>query len=396
LEPLAQTLLLLGGLFSLGVVTDVLGRRTPLPRVTLLLVFGVLIGPSGLDLLPDLHERWFASVAHLALVMVGFLLGGRLTGEALRERGGRILTVSITCVLVTASVVFGGLLLIGVPVLPALLLAGISTSTAPAATQDVAHEVRADGSFTRTLLGIVALDDAWGLVLFSLVLAAAQLVDGQPGAWDVLGHGAWEVGGAALVGIAVGLPMAFLTGRIEPGEPTQAEALAGVLLCGGIALWLDVSYLLASMVLGAVVANLARHHSRPFHEIEGIEWPFMILFFGLAGASLRIESLGEVGWLGLAYVAFRVAGRILGGFVGTVREPPGALIRRWLGLSLLPQAGVAIGMALVATQRFPGLAETILPLVIGSTVLFELVGPVLTRAALVRSGEACLDRAHRP
>jgi Kef-type K+ transport system membrane component KefB len=269
----------------------------------------------------------------------------------------------------------------------ALLLAGIATSTAPAATADVVHEVKANGRFADTLLAIVAVDDAWGLMVFSIMLAVALALTGQGGGDGVLGSTMWDLGGAFVVGVALGVPMAYLTGRIRPGEPTLAEALGVVLLCGGIALWLDVSFLLASMVLGAIVANLARHHKRPFHAIEGIEWPFLILFFILAGASLQIDSLATVGLLGAAYIILRIVGRLIGAWAGGVLSNADPLMRRWMGMALMPQAGVALGMALVATQRLPDLSDIILPVVIGATVLFEVIGPVLTRRVLILAGE---------
>jgi Kef-type K+ transport system membrane component KefB len=284
-------------------------------------------------------------------------------------------------------VVLIALLLVGVRLEIALLLAGIATSTAPIATVDVVHEARAEGVFTRTLLGIVALDDAWGLIVFSLMLAAVQVVSGYGDGGEAIIAGAWELGGAVFVGIVLGVPMAYLTGRIQPGEPTLAEALGMVLLCGGIAIWLEVSFLLAAMVLGLVVANLARHHSRPFHAIEGIEWPFMILFFLLAGASLHVQSLAEVGLIGAIYIVCRIVGRLLGAWVGGTLSHAAPTLRRWMGMALMPQAGVALGMALVATQRFPQFSETIFPVVIGATVLFEAIGPVLTRTALVHVGD---------
>jgi len=181
--------------------------------------------------------------------------------------------------------------------------------------------------------------------------------------------------------------MSYLTGRIQPGEPTLAEALGLVFLCTGLALWLDVSFLLASMTMGMVVANLAKHHTRPFHEIENIEWPFMILFFVLAGAALDLDALRMLSSVVLYYIALRVLGRIAGGWLGGRMSRADASIRRGMGLALMPQAGVALGMALVATQRLSAAAETILPIVIASTVLFELLGPIATRRALQRAGE---------
>ena len=141
--------------------------------------------------------------------------------------------------------------------------------------------------------------------------------------------------------------MAYLTGRVRPGEPTLAETLGVVFLCGGLAIFFGVSFLLAAMVMGTIVANLATHHDRPFHAIEGIEWPFMILFFVLAGASLELETL-QLGTIGTAYVTLRVMGRLLGGWLGGTLARAPCKLRRGIGAALMPQAGVAVGMALVA------------------------------------------------
>ena len=379
--------LTIGAILLLGLATDAIGRRTPLPRVTLLLIFGFLIGPSALKLLPVFSERWFPFFANIALLMVGFLLGEKLVFSLLRLEGRAVLWISVAEVVATTAVVMMGLLLIGVSIEIALLLASIATATAPAATVDVVHEVKAKGHFTRTLLGIVAIDDAWGLIVFSFMLAIVDTLFGRGSGVHLILSGVWEISGAVLLGVGLGIPMAYLTGRIRPGEPTLAEALGVVFLCGGLALWMDVSFLLASMVLGGVVANFARHHQRPFHAIENIEGPFMILFFVLAGASLHLGSLLHIGLIGVSYVIFRIVGRFLGAWAGATMSKADPLIKRWIGMALMPQAGVALGMALVATQHFPDLAEIILPIVIGATVFFELVGPVLTRKALVSVGE---------
>lgn len=383
----------MGVLFLLGFVTDGLGRRTRLPRVTLLMIFGFVIGPSVLDLLPEFSEKWFPSVADMTLVMVAFLLGEKLTFASLHQHGRFVLWISFTVVIATSLVTMIGLLLMGVPIVIALLFAGIAPATDPAATADVVHEMRADGRFSRTLLGIVAVDDAWGLIVFSIMLAAAQSLNGEGGSIEVLVSGAWDICGAILIGIALGIPMAYLTGRIRPGEPTLAEALGMVFLCCGIAIWLKVSFLLASMVMGIVVANLARHHERPFHAIEGIEWPFMILFFILAGASFQVESLFQIGFIGFAYIILRIIGRIVGAQVGGTISHADPLLRQWMGMALMPQAGVALGMALVAAQRFPDFGEIILPVVIAATMLFEIIGPVLTRGILTRTGEVRTARS---
>jgi Kef-type K+ transport system membrane component KefB len=306
----------------------------------------------------------------------------------LAELGRPILAISIGAVVVTAVVVGGGLALLGMPLATCLLLAGISTSTDPAATVDVIAEASAKGPFSDTLLAVVAFDDVWGLMLFSLTLAVAGTASGAGGGLDVIVAAAWELGGAIAIGVALGVPMAYLTGRIEPGEPTLGEALGVVFLCGGIALWLDVSFLLAAMTLGAVVANLAKRHTRPFHAIKGVEAPFLVLFFVLAGASVHVEALLSVGTLGIAFVVLRAVSRLIGGMAGGAVGGLTPIQRRWIGAALMPQAGVALGTALLASERFPELADQILPIAVGSTIVFELFGPIATRVALRRVGEA--------
>lgn len=390
-EP-AEILTVLGLVLLLGLATDAVGRYTGLPRVTLLVAFGFLIGPAGLGMLPAESEAWFPLFANLALVMVGFLLGEKFRLSSLRRHGRAVMWISITAVLATALTVGGGLALFGFPVEQSLLLGAIATATAPAATAEVVRQYHGRGSFSRTLLGVVAVDDAWGLITFSLALAAVVALTGEGSAVEIAVGGLWDIGGAVLLGVLLGLPAAGLSGRIERGEPTLIEALGVVLLCGGLALWLEVSFLLSAMVLGAVVANFAKHHTRPFHAIEGIEWPFMIMFFMLAGASLQWRFLLEIGWLGLAYVLLRVAGRLMGAWAGARFAGSGQTLRRWMGVALLPQAGVALGMALVACEHSPALQESLLPVVIGSTVIFELIGPICTRWALFQTGEAQLPR----
>jgi len=261
-------------------------------------------------------------------------------------------------------------------------MAGIAPASAPAAIFDVVKESGKKSHFTKILLGIVAIDDAWGLLIFSFLLAAASAVSGQGGAVDALLTGCGEVTGSIVLGLLIGLPMAFLTGRIRPGEPTQAEALGLVIICAGTAVMLDLSAILAAMVMGSTVATLANHHEHPFNEINEIEWPFMILFFLLAGASLHIEELTAAGVIGLLYVIARMAGLYSGARLSAHLLNADPVVKRWLGCCLFPQAGVALGMALLATDRFPELKDLILPVVIGSTVIFEIIGPVIARHVL--------------
>jgi Kef-type K+ transport system membrane component KefB len=355
--------------------------------VTLLILLGLAAGPVGFNILPPQVHDWFEFLTSAALTMIAFLLGGALSRAELRCHGHQILTISVVIVAVTVIVVGGGLIAIGVAPVLALLFSGIASATAPAATIDVLQQTGAKNNFAQTLRGIVAVDDAWGLIVFSIMLICANVIIGN-GILAALEQGLWELFGAFVVGAAIGFPAAFLTGRLRPGEPIQAEALAVVFLCAGVAVWLKVSFLISGIVAGMIVVNFAKHHTRAFHEIERIEWPFMILFFFLAGASLEAHRWLDFGLITMALVVLRVVSRIAGGWIGGKLSATPDVYNRWIGIALLPQAGVAVGMALVAADHFPEVSEVILTVTITTTVIFEIFGPIGTRLALEKVGNS--------
>ena len=369
----------LGVLFLAGLVADQLGHATRLPRVTMLLLLGLLVGQSGFDLLPETSTEWFEPLSIIALTMVAFLLGSELTGENLSRHGRAIFAISLCVVLGTTIIVWGGLTLLGLNPGLALLLGAIATATAPAAIADVIHQSGIRNGFSETLSGIVAIDDVWGLVVFSFCLALVHTSDG----WSepLLGV-VRDIGGAILLGAAVGVPAAYFTGRLKPGEPLQTEAIGVVFLTAGISILLEVSFLIAGMTAGAVIANFARHHERAFSEIEHIQWPFMLLFFLLAGASLKVDALWSLGWITVAYVALRIVSRLMAGEIGARIGRVPVTERHAYGPALLPQAGVAVGMALVAAEAIPQWGSTIMMLTVAATVIFEIIGPPCTLLAL--------------
>jgi len=383
----AFLLITLGVLFLGGLIADQFGHLTRLPRVTMLLLLGLLVGQSGLDILPDMAHEWFEPISVVALTMVAFLLGGELTRENMTRHGRAIFAISLSIVAGTTAIVWGGLTLMGVDPGLALLLGAIATATAPAAIADVIHQSGIRNGFSETLSGIVAIDDVWGLIVFSVCLAFVHPSDG----WvEPILVGTREIGGAVLLGICIGCPAAFLTGRLKRGEPLQTEAIGVVFLTSGLSIWFGVSFLIAGMTAGALIANFARHHEYAFHEIEHIEWPFMLLFFLLAGASLELGALWSLGWMSMAYVALRIVARLLsaefGAWIGRVPKTE----RHVYGPALLPQAGVAVGMALVAAETVPLWGPTIMTVTIAATVFFEIVGPPFTLAALRRVQRAGL------
>ncbi len=380
-----EILISIGGIMLLGLMTDYLGRRTILPRVTLLLLFGMLIGPNAFNLLPEVITSHFELITNVALVMVGFLVGGRLTKDLLRNIGKKVMWISLGAVFGTVIIVMLSLVAVGVSLEIAILLGCIATATAPAATLDVVDESESKGHFVNLLLFIVAVDDAWGLILFSVGVAMVGLITGHNGMLPPILLGLKEIFGAMLLGFSIGFLASYLTGRIVPGRPILFEALGIVFLCGGLAIWYEVSYLIAAIVMGMTIANLAQHHDCSFHEIENIEPPFLILFFVLAGASLELDALKEAGMIVIVYIIARIAGKIIGVKIGGKIGGAGSFIQNWMGIALLPQAGVAMGMALLAANHFPEHRQLLLSVVISTTIFFELFGPVLTNLALKRA-----------
>ena len=388
MQSASQFLLALGGILLLGLVTLTLGKKTSLPRVTLLLIFGAIIGKEMLDIIPSVFSNQFEMISNMALLMIAFLLGGKLRLVSLKQSANKILLISISAAFVTASMVSLCLLWGGMSIEMAILLGCIASATAPAAILDVVTESGYKGPFSKLLLSIVAIDDAWALILFGLGMTIVTSLNGFGPDVSPLLTLARDIGGAILLGVVIGLPAAYLTGRIKKGEPVLTEALGIVFVCGGLAIWFEVSYLIAAMVMGAVISNFARHHQYPFHAIEGIEWPFMVIFFVLAGASLEFSALRDIGYIGVVYIMSRVVGKIIGAGIGAKFSRADEVTKSWMGFALLPQAGVAIGMALVASNTFPEYRQTLLSIVISSTIFFEIIGPIFTRLALKKACHA--------
>lgn len=381
---LSQLLIVLGSLFLLGLVADWISSKVLVPRASLMLFCGIVVGKSGFDLIPQEITALYETLSVIALSMVAFLLGGSLTPRNLAQNGRAILSLSFAIVLITVVGVSVMLWLVGVPLEAAVVLGAIATATDPAATQDAIRQAGSKSIFAERLKGIVTIDDAWGLITFALAIVVARALAGEGWQLTMLTTALWELGGAVAVGLMIGLPAAFLTGRVKPGEPLKAEALGIVLLTAGLSIQLDVSFLLSGMVAGAVIRNLASHHKSAFHEIEELSWPFILLFFILAGATLDSQALITMGYVGLVYFVSRILARIAGGWIGGILGGLTPQERRLYGIALLPQAGVAVGMALVAAQVFPEHQSLIQTVVIATTVLFEILGPIFTYLAVRR------------
>ena len=380
--PIAPLLITFGGVLLCAALARPLSRLSRLPQVTLLILLGLAAGPLGLNALPEQHTEWYPALSEATLALVGFSLGGEFTLSALRARGRAVLWVSVLVTLCTFLCVLAGAWAAGVALPVALILGSAATATDPAACQSVAREGGADGPVTRLLLGVVAVDDLWGVMVFSGVMA---LLSGPEGGG--LLSGLAEIGLSLALGALLGALLAVSVGWLKEEEPARAEVVGAVLLAAGLAHRYHLSYLLVAVAMGAAVANRSAARERALREVDPLEQLLLALFFTLSGASLNLSSARAALPLAGLYVGLRVLGRLLGAAASVRLTDVGTRRGAWLGLALLPQAGVALGMTLVASARAPEAGAQALAVVVLGTVLFEVVGPIFTRAALRRFGE---------
>ena len=259
----------------------------------------------------------------------------------------------------------------------------------------VLRECRASGALSETVLGVVAVNNILCLVGFSLVSAVIDLTAGpmEPGTafysiYESVFGLVWQLLGSAALGYLVGLLLASWASRItEHGE--MLILLAGtILLCVGASRILDLSPLVASLAVGATMANLSGRSRRLFSVLSRTDPPLYAIFFVIAGADLDIALLSSLGTLGGVYIAARSAGKLLGGCFGARWLGLASAIQKNLGFALLSQAGLAIGLTLVINQRYPEYGPTVGAVVLGAVVVFELVGPISARFAVLRGSEA--------
>jgi len=255
----------------------------------------------------------------------------------------------------------------------------------------IIREFRARGVFTNTLLGVVALDDAWCLIIFSVSLALARTLQ-RPVTeafllQKVLVSALLEIGGAFACGAAIATAVAYLSRYAKTEADVLIYTLGFVLLNTGIALYLGFPVLLANIFLGAVLVNIRRENTRFFEVFKRIDSPLYLLFFVLAGAHLEIGLLQTIGLIGVAYFGFRVAGKLLGASLGGYLSGAPRRVRKYLGFGLIPQAGVALGLALIAKVEFYPMGGIIFTTIMITTIIYEVVGPFFTKFALGRAGE---------
>ncbi|HHV43446.1 MAG TPA: cation:proton antiporter [Firmicutes bacterium] len=377
-----------GVLMILALFGGKLVNRVHLPSITGWVIVGLLLGPSCLRVLTPEITELLQPIEGLALAVIALAIGGELTVRSLKKLGNAIITITWVQMLVTFGLVTLGTYLACGSWALAALLGAMSAATAPAATVAVIHELKAKGPFTRTLLAVVALDDAFTIVLFGIVMSFVETALGGS-ALNVSSLAApfLEILLSTLLGVGAGLLGVVVLDRLQHRTEVLPFVLGLALLVGGVAELFGLSLLLAAMVAGSVIANLGKRPRVMFEALESVEQPIYILFFSLAGAKLQLGALGAVGLLGISYVLARSFGKILGNYLGAWLAKSPEAVRKYLGYAMLPQAGVAIGLAIVAFERLPQYADVIMTTTLAAVFIYELIGPLAAKYALVKAGE---------
>jgi Kef-type K+ transport system membrane component KefB len=380
-------LLIIGSLITLGYMGARLSARFHLPSVTGFLLVGIAVGPHGIGLLSERLMHTIAFAEPLALGVIVFLIGEQLTRKMLSRHGLAFwLTAVLDIVLPAVFVVLAVLWVAPADPVAAWLLAIIAVSGAPATVMAVISELQARSRACDTLLGSSALDSIITVVLYAVAapfLMWSLSIHRTLGA--ALAHTAQQVLGALVLGALAGYALAWLLKQVFREGELLALGLVTVLLVVAGAQALDISALLAPLVAGIVVASVEERRGDPeriFRSLRTVEYPVYIIFFTLAGAHLELSAALAAGLVALVYIAARSLGKFLAGLTGGLVARYSLKQSAFIGLGMLPQAGVAVGLALSAAQTFPESGPTVNAVVLAALVFFEVVGPVLTKRAV--------------
>lgn len=395
-------------LLATGLIAAKLSQLIHLPSVTGYIIAGLLLGPTGFNLISE------QSIGHdldhftnIALMLIAFGIGEHIELKKLKKHARSLLFIALfetSCTfIIVSSAIFGIITLTGVNLggwqlkeylALAILLGAVSVATAPAATLLVIRELKAKGPLTSTLMTIVAIDNGLAIILFGFSVSLTHQIIGQSEVPPLLavGNGFLEIFLSLLLGWVTGFCLETVLGKLKKDGEMLTAGLAILLLCSELAVFMDLSALLAGMVAGFTLVNKAERDVRVFRVLNSFEPPIYVLFFTLAGTHLDIKTLGSVGLLGIVYFLARITGKITGVQLGSCFGNPPDVVRKHLGFTLVPQAGVAIGLIfLISTDSSLAFYSSVItPVVLTGVFLSELIGPLSAKFAVIGAKEATL------
>ena len=364
-------------------------KKINLPNVTGYLIIGLLIGPYCLGIFSHETISIFSIIPDIALGFIAFSIGAEFNLSYLKKVGKSPIIISTIQGFGVAIFVTLVLVITGNDFSFSLLLGAIASATAPAATLMVIRQYKAKGPVTSMLLPVVAIDDAIAIMAFSISAAIANALNSPEGLSfaNAVVNPLTEILGAMLFGAVLGLIMTLLTKWFTGRGNRLSVVIAFILIGVGVSNSLGLSSLMTCMTMSALYINISNVSDKVFEQVDRFTPPLFMLFFFISGADLDISVIPTVGLVGLLYILARAIGKILGTYLGAEVAKAEPVIKKYLGLTMLPQAGVAIGLSAIAMDVVPQYGVAIRTIVLSATVIYELTGPVITKLALKKAGE---------
>ncbi len=397
-------LLAVGTMVVAGFLGGLAFEKLKLPKISGYIIVGVLLSPSLLNIIPKETTGRLDIITEIALGIIAYLIGGSLKAESLRHLRKSIAWVIIfqsigACLLVTVVLALTGHLVIPggtfwQSYLPmAFIIGAVSCATAPAATMAIVRENKAKGPLSTTLLAVVALDDAIAVMAFAVALGISEpLVSGVGGIsfYQTLGVPLLHIVESIAIGAAFAVTLIYISRLAKSRELLLVVVFGMVMLCAGVSSYFGLSSILANMVMGFILVNKVRR-KEVFGVLEDVEAALYAVFFVLAGLHFDLHVLKAAGILAVLIVLTRCLGKYAGTWIGAKISGAPDTVRKYLGLALLPKAGVTIGLILLASLKFPTFGDVMLSAVLASTIINELIAPPLVKYAISKAGEVGLN-----
>lgn len=374
----------------IGIIGGRIANYFKLPNVSGYIIGGLLIGPSFLNLIKAGEAADFNIVNEVALAAIAFSIGSEFLLKDIIKTGKDVLIITVAEVMGAVILVFLVTYFIFKQSFEfSLVIASMSAATAPAGILMVIRELKAQGPLVRTILPVVAIDDAIGIMVFGISMSIAKLTSGV-GSFSII-QIIWaplfEIIGSLLLGGILGFLLSYLAPKARGRDELLSMVLGFILIGTGAANYLEVSPLLTCMALGAMLINLMQNANRVFNLIADFTPPIYLLFFTLAGASLNLSVLTKVGALGIGYILARAVGKVIGATLGAKYVNCDEKVTKYLGMSLLTQGGISIGLSMIVSKELPQFSESIITVILFSVLIYEIAGPILAKIAIQKAGE---------
>lgn len=365
-------------------------KKLTLPSVSGYIIAGLILGPSFINLVSSQDLESLGFITDIALAAIAFSIGSEFLLSDMKKVGKRILILTTTEVIGAFVVVFIAMFYIFNQSFEfSLVIASMSAATAPAGIVMVIRELKADGPLVKTILPVVALDDALGIMVFGVALSLAKMTSGleEFTVFNIISAPLIEIFGSLLLGFLLGIGLTYLAKKAKGRDELLKISFAFILAGVGASNFFNLSPLLTSMMMGGTLVNLKHNSKRVFGTMNEFTPPINLLFFTLAGMSLDLRIFVSVSSLGIGYILARAIGKIIGAGIGAKALGESKNIQKYLGLSLLTQGGISIGLSSIVASELPQFSESIITVILFSVLIFEIVGPILAKIAITRAGE---------